>query len=312
MINFARKLILFLAIVLYFPGFASQAKFVENGPVRLWTESFGHPKNPPLLLIIGAGTQGIFWPTAFCEKLAQEGFFVIRYDHRDTGLSSPIDYPMNPYNLRDLAQDALAVLDHYQINKAHVVGFSMGGCISAILGADHADRIQTIILMATTSDLSSLSGAESCTLPKPSKECMEWIAELVAASARETTQEEKVALQLKGWKMLNGKTIAFDEMFYRNLVVESFERGVQNSNAFTHHFAAQMASVDEVKRALQHVKVPALVIHGSEDPGFSLEHGRSVAEFLPEGKLQIVQGMGHAVNPVFFDELIEIIKRRAL
>lgn len=237
------------------PVRAGQEKFVEHGPVQLWTETFGRSENPALLLIIGAGTQSIFWPTAFCERLSQEGFFVIRYDHRDTGLSSSIDYATHPYDLLDLASDALAILDAYQIQKAHVVGFSMGGCISAILGAYHSDRIHTIVPMATTSDLASLAGAG--TLPKPNAEIEQWIGELIETSAREMTREEQVQLQLKGWRILNGKTASFDEGFYRQLVIEALDRG-QNSNAFKHHFAAQMASVEQIKIALSLVRVPAL------------------------------------------------------
>lgn len=146
--------------------------YIHFGEVHLWYETFGKKENPTLLLIMGGGCQGIMWPTALCERLAEEGFFVIRYDHRDMGLSSFIDYEKNPYDLMDLSRDAIEILDALEIRKAKIVGISMGGLIATILGAYFSDRIDSIVPIAITSDFSTfLDPSENNTspLPKPKK-----------------------------------------------------------------------------------------------------------------------------------------------
>lgn len=107
-----------------------------NG-LELWAESFGDIKQPPLILIMGAGGQEILWPTEFCQTLAGQGYFVVRYDHRETGFSSSINFDANPYTLLDMATDVVHILDHYQLAYAHIVGVSMGGAIAMILGAHY-------------------------------------------------------------------------------------------------------------------------------------------------------------------------------
>src|SRR6516164_2532126 len=104
--------------------FSTRTVSLSNG-IHLWVESFGSSSDTPILLITGAGSQGILWPNEFCQKLAGHGYFVIRYDHRDTGKSSRIDYQVSPYTVMDLSRDAIAVLDHFNIESAHIIGFSM-------------------------------------------------------------------------------------------------------------------------------------------------------------------------------------------
>ncbi len=105
-------------------------KYIETKDgLKIFTESMGDAKNPTIILLMGAMNQGIFWYDSFCEKLALAGFFVIRYDHRDTGFSSVVNYIIHPYNLDNLTDDVIEILDGYNILKAHVVGISMGGFI---------------------------------------------------------------------------------------------------------------------------------------------------------------------------------------
>lgn len=100
-----------------------------NG-INLWYETFGEQKNPAILLMMGNSAQGIMWPDEFCQQLAKHNRYIIRFDYRDTGLSSCIDYDTHPYNLFDLGNDALGLLDALNIQKAHIVGLSMGGALA--------------------------------------------------------------------------------------------------------------------------------------------------------------------------------------
>src|SRR3990167_10332674 len=102
---------------------------IDANGLELWAESFGNSENSPIILIMGAGGQDILWPTEFCQALAGQGYFVIRYDHRDTGFSSSIDFDAHPYTLLEMAADVVHILDHYQLQHAHMVGVSMGGAV---------------------------------------------------------------------------------------------------------------------------------------------------------------------------------------
>ena len=113
---------------------ATSQQFAPSGDLELWTESFGKPDDPAVLLIMGAWNQGIVWPDEFCFDIAQHGYYVIRYDHRDTGQSSFVDYRAIPYDLDAMARDAVAVLNAYSIRKAHVIGMSLGKFSGAIGG----------------------------------------------------------------------------------------------------------------------------------------------------------------------------------
>ncbi len=120
--------------------------------LTLWTESFGNPESPPVLLIMGAMNQGIFWPDEFCERLASAGFHVIRYDHRDTGKSSKVDYQRTPYDLDTLAEDAIAVVHGYKAERPIVIGLSMGGYIAQLVAIKHPGIAERLVLISTSAD----------------------------------------------------------------------------------------------------------------------------------------------------------------
>ncbi len=289
--------------------FSGHETFVSCGNVKLWCETFGLKVNPPILLIMGAGAQGIEWPTRFCEKLARFGFFVIRYDHRDTGLSSCVDYARCPYDLYRLAQDAICVLDAFHIQKAHIVGASMGGCIAIIIGASFPSRVCSIIPMMATSDLRCVTdGFCLPSLPRPKKEFLRWLDEAAVFSTRNCSEDEEIDFHVKGWKILNGPEAFFDKKFYRKLV-KKIRKRERCPNGISNHLAAIRLSCNQYRELLPFVYVPTLIIHGTCDPVFSVEHAIDLVDCIPDGTLALIDGMGHCLNPIFFDEVIETIFR---
>ena len=120
-----------------------------SSDLEIYTESFGTQKKPAILLIAGAMAPARFWTDEFCQQLADAGYCVIRYDHRDMGLSSAVDYTQNPYTVDDLAQDAIAVLDAYNIQKADIIGHSMGSIIAQLMALDYPTRVSRITLISS-------------------------------------------------------------------------------------------------------------------------------------------------------------------
>lgn len=124
-------------------------KIIKANNIELYTESFGNEKNPAILLVAGATVSMLFWDAEFCSSLAEKGFFVIRYDNRDVGKSTFYEPGTTPYNIVDLTNDAISILDGYNIDKGHFVGLSLGGLISQIAAIKYPGRVKSLILMST-------------------------------------------------------------------------------------------------------------------------------------------------------------------
>ncbi len=288
-----------------------KGKILQLKGIDLWYESFGESKNPCFLLIMGGGCQGILWPDLFCQKLASFGFFVVRFDARDTGYSSSIDYKKNPYTLLDMAQDACQLLDSLQIKQAHVMGTSMGGAIAQILAAHFPSKVLSLTLLATTVDLRNLvnaiqgSSLDGLPLSSPSKECLDWI-EAFSVHHPRLSWLQKVRKQLQGWKMLNGHEAPFDTFYYVKMMIKSVLRQ-RSYGTLLNHVHAIVASPKLLLDTLGKVKVPSLVIQGTQDPIFPKDHAEFLVSSLPKGELFLVDKMGHNLNSCFYDVILERI-----
>jgi len=270
-----------------------EAMIYANG-LELWTESFGNSKNAPIILIMGSGGQGILWPTEFCQALACEGYFVIRYDHRDTGFSSSINFDTNPYTLLDMATDVVHILDHYQLQHAHIVGASMGGAVAMLLGAHYPKRVQSLTLIATTVDFrpafDALQGiASHHVLPAPSPNVIEAAKKFHAMSS--LSLEEKIQFFIDTAK-LNSGSIPADEVLCREMAILNFQR-MRNPESPNNHYRAIMASYDFHAAAPSKITALTHIVHGDEDPIFPLEHGKAIHAAIAGSTFCIIPGLGH-------------------
>lgn len=300
----------FLFLCFSFSVFAQEQTVQANG-LDIWVETFGEKKNPSFLLVMGAFCQGIMWPTEFCERLAAEGFYVIRYDQRDSGLTSCFDFEKNPYDLLDMAKDGVALLDALEVEKAHVFGLSMGGPVAELMSVHFPGRVMTLTLIATSCDFrpSSLAYEGPCSaefaLSGPKEVYATWMRQFLASPP--PTREGMLEERLKAWSILNGTVIPFDRELFREIDEQFLDR-LRHPESLTNHLLAMKKSFEWVQNVPHQVKVPTLVIHGSEDPIFPPDHGVALAGAIGGSELLEVEGLGHVLNAYFYDFLIEKIK----
>lgn len=272
---------------------------VKSNGIELWSESFGRPEDPPLLLVMGASAQGLGWPEEFIDLLVAGGRYVIRYDHRDTGQSTCFDFQKNPYTLADLTADAVGVLDAYGIAKAHLVGASMGGLICQLMSIHYPERVLTLTSMLSTplrtdvqeSFLQALMGqAPTGALPPPAPRAIELYRALAVASPP-SNRQEAIDVQVKILRVVSGSGTPFDEQEYRRRVERMFDRARDINAAMNHGLVP--SPTREQAEALGRVRVPALIIHGTDDPMFPPEHGVAAAKAIPGARLLMLEGLGH-------------------
>jgi len=271
-------------------------RMIEANDVALCTESFGDPTDPPILLVMGIGASMLWWEEGFCQMLAHGGRFVIRYDHRDTGRS--VTYPPGHpgYTGTDLVADAAGVLDAYAIPAAHIVGVSAGGAFGQLLALDFADRVLSLVLVSTTL---ALPGDRA--LPGPTAEFGRFVS---TARADWSDVDSLIDYLVDYARLLAGGERPFDEAAARDLVQRDIGRA--------RHFAA-VQNHDSIpddgrqREPLASIAVPTLVIHGSADPTFPIEHGRALAQEIPGARLLTLDGAGHGVDRADWEAMAEAI-----
>jgi pimeloyl-ACP methyl ester carboxylesterase len=269
---------------------------IEANGVDLCSEPFGDPADPPILLVMGTGASMLWWDEGFCQMLAGSGRFVLRYDHRDTGRSIAYEPGRPRYIGADLVADAAGVLDAYGVSAAHVVGVSAGGAFAQLLALDFPDRVLSLVLISTSS---ALAGERE--LPPPTED----FARFVTAAKVDWSDAESVIEYLVGYsRMLAGGRRPFDEGAMRAFVRRDVERARNFAAAQNHDVLPD----DERPRApLSSIAAPTLVIHGSADPMFPLEHGRALAQTIPGAKLLPLDGAGHGVDRADWATIVSAI-----
>jgi pimeloyl-ACP methyl ester carboxylesterase len=235
---------------------------------------------------MGIGASMLWWEEGFCRLLAEGGRFVIRYDHRDTGRSVTYEPGRPEYTSTDLIADAVGVLDAYGIAAAHVVGVSAGGAFAQLLALDYPDRVLSLVVISTSPATPGERGLPSAT---------ERYQRFVASATVDWSDERSVIGYLVDYaRVLAGGARPFDEAAIQELVRRDVERA-HNIAASQNHGLAAEGEVSS-RQSLSSIAVPTLVIHGTEDPMFPLEHGEALARDIPGARLLTLEETGHGVE----------------
>ncbi|MFJ6699542.1 alpha/beta fold hydrolase [Streptomyces sp. NPDC091272] len=269
-------------------------RFIDAAPgVRLWTETRGDPDASPLLLIMGAQAPGLGWPDELVDMLTPR-HQVIRYDHRDTGRSTWA-FDQRPCPLGQLAEDALSVLDGLGIERAHVVGMSMGGILTQLLVADHPDRLLSATLIGTSA-LSTAPYIQPDGTVIPPEELPGVAPHLLEMWSRPVTDhglEAELARRVEHWRVLGGDQLPFDTEHARALEQRIVEHTGHHATS-TAHARADVSGLTRTEQ-LARTTVPTLVISAPAEQVFPPPHPDHLAQTIQGARVIEVPGMGHAL-----------------
>jgi pimeloyl-ACP methyl ester carboxylesterase len=284
---------------------------VSDG-LELCYQTFGEPTDRPLLLVMGLGGPMTWWPADLCRQLAGEGFFVIRYDNRDTGRSTRLrQHRVSqrdlvraflgrrvevPYSLRDMARDGIGLLDHLGIDAAHVAGVSMGGMIAQWMVIEHPQRVLSLTSIMSTTGRRTQGFQHPMLLP---------------ALLRRTvnSKEEYVEGTVKFSRLIGSPGYPDDEDVIRARAEETWERGVNFKDTMRHMIA--VVTQRDRTRGLRRLDIPVTVVHGRQDKMVHVSGGRATAAAIPGARLVLVAGMGHDLPRGLFDTFVEAISSTA-
>ena len=268
-----------------------------NG-IQIAYETFGDPSSPALLLIIGVGCQLIHWQDEFCQQIAESGYHVIRYDNRDSGLSTKIDKlsgpelmgkikallsgqtVTTPYTIEDMANDAVGLLDAVNIEKAHICGMSMGGYIAQTFAVMNPSRA-----LSLTSIYSHTGNRQAF---PPTREALE-----ASMEPSPDEREPYIAHMLNLYKLLFGTGLPFDDEFHRILAGRLYDRSYCPEGKGRQYLAIMVQN--DRTAELGEIEIPSLIIHGDEDPLVPIAGGKATAEAIPDSEFKVIEGMGHAM-----------------
>ena len=282
--------------------------------IEIEYDTFGDPSSKPLLLVMGLGAQMIAYLEELCMMLVDKGFYVIRFDNRDVGLSTKFEEAgvpniMNaimafqrgetispPYTIEDMSDDAVGLLDALNIEKAHICGASMGGMIVQTIAFRHPTRVLSLTsIMSTTGNPN---------LPQAKPEALQILLKL-APTEREAYIEESV----KRRRILYGSGFPYHEDKARELAAALYDRSFY-PQGMARQLVAILANGNR-KPKLGSIKVPTLVIHGGDDPLVPVEGGKETAETIPGAELIIIEGMGHSLPPETWPQIVDAIAKNA-
>jgi pimeloyl-ACP methyl ester carboxylesterase len=289
---------------------ASGERIARVGKFTLCYETFGSADTPPLLLVMGLASQMLLWDERFCERLADEGFYVIRFDNRDVGRSTILREAHVPkrwqlltrdprgaaYSLEDMADDAVGVLDHLEIGAAHLVGISMGGMIAQLVALRHPDRVLSLV------SIMSSTGDRRVGRPRP---------RVALRMFRKVPRDRAGYIEdhVQSYRIIGSKGFDFEEERKRERAGRLFDRGIHPAGS-ARQMAAVVTAADRTPQ-LRRLRVPTTVIHGDADPLVDLSGGRATAAAIPDAKLVVIPGMGHDMPRELWPQIIQAILNNA-
>jgi pimeloyl-ACP methyl ester carboxylesterase len=279
--------------------------------VELCYQTFGDPEDEPLLLVMGLGGPMTWWPPELCRMLAEAGFFVIRYDNRDTGRSSRGTGRVSrgmlvkaflgrkvkaPYSLVDMAKDGFGLLDHLGIESAHVTGVSMGGMIAQTMAISEPARVRSLVSIMSTTGRRTVGWLDPRLVP-------------MMLGRRGSTVEEYLEASIRGAATIGSPAYPEDEATARARAQETWDRGINPAGVMRHMMA--VLTQPNRARALASLTIPVTVIHGMNDKMVHVSGGRWTAQSIPGAQLVLVPGMGHDLPPALFETFRDAIRRTA-
>ncbi|AZA82281.1 alpha/beta hydrolase [Chryseobacterium lactis] len=278
-----------------------EMEIVRIGEVDLAYEIFGMKTNNDIILISGLGSQMIRWENSFCSLLVGKGFRVIRFDNRDAGSSvfnsqKEINSKQNieeqfstlheneiPYSLTDMVYDVIGLLDHLKIDKVHIAGRSMGGIIGQLMASFYPARVRTLTIIMST----SLHPA----LPPPDPEIMQIMMQ--PGTDPVVDKEQYIKEKIDFTEKISGTLYKPDHNRERTLIEEELQR-LKTKNGIIRQLMA-IGSWKYNPEILKEIKVPTLVIHGTDDLIFHPDCGKDIAASIPDSELILIEGMGHSI-----------------
>lgn len=272
----------------------------RNGDVEIAYQCFGSPDGKPLLLINGSGMQMVMWPEDLCTALVQRGYFVVRLDNRDSGLSTRLTEfdgrRRRAYELRDMADDVLAVADAIGARRVHLVGASLGGMIAQVAAIRHAERIATLTV------LSAGAGAKPW-LARPKFRTVLKTMRLMRDVPKDADAAGRQWVELL--RIVGSPDHPVDERHWYAAGALAFERGPYPEGSMRHTLATM--AVRDLRRQLAKLTMPTLVVQGAADPMMSWRAAKIVADAIPGAKFLLLPGVGHelprGVWPLVLDEI---------
>lgn len=281
---------------------------VQANGIEIAYETFGDPADPAMLLIMGLGTQMIGWPDPLCTALADQGYYVIRFDNRDVGLSTHfrderapsllnllLKRAQPPYTIADMADDTVGLLDALGIETTHVFGLSMGSFIAQTLALRQPHRVRSLTLMMTS------TGAFLVGYPKPAL-FARMLRRRVAAD-----RSEAQAMAVETFRIIGSRGYAFDEERFQDLAGRSYDRAY-DPGGYVRQLAAVLSQPNRTAQ-LRQITAPTLVMHGLHDPLVTPSGGVATARAIPNARFVGFSGMGHdlpqALWPRFAKEVSE-------
>jgi pimeloyl-ACP methyl ester carboxylesterase len=279
--------------------------------VELCYQTFGNPDDEPLLLVMGLGGPMTWWDPELCTSLAEAGFFVVRYDNRDTGRSSRLEGRVTrralvrsfhgrggnpPYTLDDMAGDAFGLMDHLGWSSAHIVGVSMGGMIVQTMAIAQPRRVRSMTSIMSTLGKRSVGWQHPTLLPM-------MIAE------RGAGREAYVQSSARLWKVIGSPAYPQSDAKVRDRAEETFDRGVSASGVMRQMLA--ILNQPNRSRALASLRMPTAVMHGTADKMVHISGGRATARAIPGAELLVIDGMGHDMPAELFGTITDLVRRTA-
>ncbi|ADJ49655.1 glycosyl transferase/hydrolase [Amycolatopsis mediterranei S699] len=279
----------------------SRDRIVRANGVELCVQTFGDPSDPAILLVAGASASMLAWDAEFCELLAGGSRYVIRYDHRDTGRSTSWPPGEPPYGLRDLAADALGVLDTLGVARAHVVGISLGGMIAQVAALAEPARVASLTLVATSPG----EGVAGPDLPPPA---LRVLTELADVEPPDWTDRDSVVDHLvAAARPLAGPAREIDEYTGRRVAGRVFDRAGGRLESAGNH--AYLDHGSPWRPLLGRITAPTLVIHGAEDPIHPVAHAHALAAAIPGAAVRILDGAGHELARQDWPDVVPALLR---